>query len=343
VVGDDVEDSRVAVGISRPGMPAPASQWALAILGLKETGDDALTVDGEPEATLRSVLAGDSELRHVSPALERMLGYSFAELAACDLTELIHPDDLIRAAEEFSRLLEDDPIPNPIALRARDRDGHWINLEILATNMLGDPAVRAFIANVRDDSARVRAELDLADAEERFRLAFDHAPIGKAIVDLDGTLVRVNRALASLFGRPQHELEDMTIREITYPEDWGMTAVRTQQLTTGDIDGYELEKRLLRSDASVIWVNLSASLVRGVNGEPLHMIVQLQDITERMEMQERLDYLALHDELTGLHNRTWFERELQTALDNRAGDDESPPLVVLFLDLDNFRLINQWA
>ncbi|HXY28901.1 MAG TPA: diguanylate cyclase, partial [Acidimicrobiales bacterium] len=183
-----------------------------------------------------------------------------------------------------------------------------------------------------------RSESALAEAEERFRSAFEQAPIGMALAAPDGRLVRVNRSYGDILGRPPEELVGMSIGDLTHPDDWESNAAQFAALVAGEIDRYHVEKRYLHADGRVVWVTVSATCVRDRAGNPLYAIGQIDDITERREMRERLAHAAVHDQLTGLPNRVLFMDRLDLAL-SRA-QREHHHVTIMFLDLDRFKLVN---
>src|SRR5205085_7862475 len=102
--------------------------------------------------------------------------------------------------------------------------------------------------------------------------------------------------------------------EVTQPDDRDRSITRRQQLASGEIDQYRMEKRYLRPDGRVVWAELSVSLVRDADGHPAYAIGQIQDITERRALGERLAHEAAHDAMTGLPNRARFMERLELAL-----------------------------
>lgn len=178
----------------------------------------------------------------------------------------------------------------------------------------------------------------LRAAEERFRLAFEHAPIGIALVAPDGRFERVNRALCELLGYSPDELISKTFQELTHPEDLDLDLALVDQMLAGERRTYEMVKRYFHADGHIVWVQLNVSLVRDGDGKPLQFISQIQDISERRQLEEQLMFLADHDEMTGLLNRRRFREELErgVAYAHRYGHAGS----LLLLDLDNFKQVN---
>ena len=117
-----------------------------------------------------------------------------------------------------------------------------------------------------------------------FETTFARAPVGVALLDLDGRYMRANEAFCGLTGFSEEELEGRGFEEITHPDDRGVDLAPTGDLLAGRAGSYELEKRYIRSDGRTIWVSLAVSLVRDADGEPHHYIAHAQDITARRRM-----------------------------------------------------------
>jgi diguanylate cyclase (GGDEF)-like protein/PAS domain S-box-containing protein len=193
-------------------------------------------------------------------------------------------------------------------------------------------------ARERAEHERIEAEQGLREVRERFESAFANAPIGMALVDVDGGWLQVNDALCHITGYPEVELKATTLDGITHPEDVGLGADDLKRLLAGQIPSYQVEKRYRHAWGHYVWLSLTVSVVRDVLGGTIHLIKQIQDISERKEQVRRLEYLVDHDFLTGLYNRRWFERELTREVE-RASRYRTPG-AVLVIDLDHFKDIN---
>jgi protein-histidine pros-kinase len=164
-----------------------------------------------------------------------------------------------------------------VADALRQGAAEYVNKDNLAA--LG-PAVRRCLLT----SA---AERERHAAEERFRLAFEDAPTGIALVSLEGRWLRVNRALCTLTRYSEEELLQRTFQDITHPDDLGADLEIMRGLLAGEAERYELEKRYLRSDGSTVWILLSASLVHDPGGEPRYFVAHIQDIDARRRSDAR--------------------------------------------------------
>jgi diguanylate cyclase (GGDEF)-like protein/PAS domain S-box-containing protein len=216
------------------------------------------------------------------------------------------------------------------------KDGGWAWVESSIRHTV-DPDTEEIIdviAVTRDITTQRRA----LEAERRFETAFADAPIGMALVDLDGSFMKTNRALSEITGYGEEDLARLTFQDITHPDDLEADLAYLEQLVAGEIPGYQMEKRYFTQAGPVIWILLSVSLVRDEDGEPLHFVSHVQDITERKRMESHLQHLADQDPLTGLMNRRRFEEELsrQVSRCRRYGERAA----LLLLDLDHFKFVN---
>ncbi|MEU3027820.1 putative bifunctional diguanylate cyclase/phosphodiesterase [Streptomyces incarnatus] len=188
--------------------------------------------------------------------------------------------------------------------------------------------------------AALRAQGVVAQAlhasEARFRAVFEGAAIGIGIADLDGRILQVNEALLRMFGQPRQSLRGRRVQDWTHPDDAPQTWRLYDELVRGDREHYHLEKAFNRPDGTVLWTNLTVSLLRDADGRPQYQLALMEDTTERRLLNLRLRYEATHDALTGLPNRTLFFERLEKVL--AAGDGQRFGLC--YLDLDGFKTIN---
>lgn len=185
---------------------------------------------------------------------------------------------------------------------------------------------------------RKNAEEDLRDSEKRFRNILENAPIGTAVVTLEGRFLLVNQSLCKIFGYEKDELEKLTFQEITHPDDLESNIANVQRLLDGSIASYHMEKRYIRKDRQVVWTQLTSSVVRDAAGAPLYIIAQIEDITERRHSREQIHQLAYYDVLTNLPNRRLLKDRLNQAIAQAKRYQRS--VALMFLDLDNFKLVN---
>ena len=135
---------------------------------------------------------------------------------------------------------------------------------------------------------RRRTEDALRESEERFRGTFENAAVGIADCDLQGRFLRVNQKLCEIVGYTREELLQKTWQDITHPDDLAASLEQFLPLLRGEQPGYSLEKRYVRKDGSLVWIDLAVSLRRDAAGTPAYVIAILQDISERKRLEEEL-------------------------------------------------------
>ncbi|MFI6091176.1 putative bifunctional diguanylate cyclase/phosphodiesterase [Streptomyces sp. NPDC051218] len=195
-----------------------------------------------------------------------------------------------------------------------------------------------------EQEAISRAALDARSAvaealhasEARFRAVFHGAAIGIGIADLTGTVLEVNDALVRMFGGLENQLRGRNVADWTHPDDSPHVWKLYDELVRGEREHYRVEKAFYRPDGTVLWTNLTVSLLRDADGVPQYQLALMEDTTERRLLNLRLRYEATHDALTGLPNRTLFFERLEKAL--AAGDGARFGLC--YLDLDGFKTVN---
>ncbi|HEV2309214.1 MAG TPA: EAL domain-containing protein, partial [Acidimicrobiia bacterium] len=278
-------------------------------------------------------------LKYVSPAFERLLGYDAARDAlGTQAIALAHPDDVEGAHAAIGAVMNATGDAVRMEVRLRERSGGWRWFDASVMNLLADPGVTGIVVNLRDISDRRHARDELAEAEARFRGAFEDAPIGMGLTNREGELFRVNRALADMLGYEPSELHGMNVEDLTHPEDREASRRQLAGLVDGEFPRYQIEKRYVHKDGHVLWVSISVSIVRDADGEPAYTIGQIEDITERKATAEHLAHAAIHDPLTGLPNRVLFVDRLARALVRARRHDTK--VGVIFLDLDRFKVVN---
>ncbi|MES2208334.1 MAG: PAS domain S-box protein [Pseudomonadota bacterium] len=145
--------------------------------------------------------------------------------------------------------------------------------------------IMGYLGIVEDITERKQHELALKSSEETFRSAMEHASIGMALVEPNGRWLKVNQVLCDLLGYSKLELLSMDFQSITHPDDLESDLEFVRQMLEGKRQTYQMEKRFFRKDKSNIWVQLSVSIVHTNEGLPHYLIAQIQDITERKEME----------------------------------------------------------
>jgi anti-anti-sigma factor len=229
-----------------------------------------------------SIADGDNNLVYINPAGRRMVGIGADE----DITG--------RRIGEFSPAWARERVLNEALEVARregswrgdlarlHRDGYEIPISQVIVARLGPDGGVEFYATIARDMTRERAaEAALRASEERFRIAFEQAPIGVSLLDLDGNFVQVNDAYCAIVRRSREELMQAGQAEVTHPDDIAYTRYAMALLSTGEVPVLRFEKRFVDAAGEPIWAELSGSLFRDAQGRPQYVIAMLQDISER--------------------------------------------------------------
>ena len=146
----------------------------------------------------------------------------------------------------------------------------------------------AGISRVHEVTENRRAEGNIRESEERFRMAFEHAPIGKALISLEGRYEEVKPAMCAITGYSAVQLQQMGVAETTHPGDLADDLKAMAKLVAGESTTYTLEKRYVTAKGTIAWAKKTASLVREQDGTPVHFIAQIQNITQRKERDHEL-------------------------------------------------------
>jgi diguanylate cyclase (GGDEF)-like protein/PAS domain S-box-containing protein len=324
---------------ARRGPPYPARTEV-------EAGDEgrwrALVDDLEAAVLVLGV--PDARVLDANPAARRLLGLPPDGCDDRPVTELVPPEAAALLTQRLRHVAATGRTDVTHALAALPQHaGTPLRIRVSPARWFAVPAA---IVEVRDESehlalaARTR-ELELM--EQRYRQAFTEAAIGMVLVSLGpvpaaGTLVEVNRAMCELVGRNAEELRGLTFEQITHPDDIELGRAAIRSVLEGGRSRGVVEKRYVRPDGLVVWARVTYSVVADLDGTPLHLVSQAEDITTRKEAETILRHRAMHDPLTGLPNRAHLFEHLDRAI-ARAGRT-GRLVAVLYVDVDDFKDVN---
>ncbi len=274
----------------------------------------------------------------VSPSTTRALGWSTDELVGRESSTLAHPDDLVRARAEDARLNAGTELASRYRALCKDGSYRWFRLHVRPVTD-PDGRVVARVSAWQDAQAEVEADEAREASEGMFRKAMQSAAIGMIVADPDGWVRLVNPAICAML---QADADDLCVRhlpELVHPDDRDAAVADRRQLLSSDGDSFVSQLRLVRRDGTSIWVRRTAVVVRDPAGAPESMVLQIEDVTAERRAREQLAFQAFHDPLTGLRNRAWIVDMLESDLleAHRLGRSVG----VLFVDLDNFKVVNE--
>ncbi len=144
---------------------------------------------------------------------------------------------------------------------------------------------------------RQRIENALRESEQQFRAAFHQAAVGIAHVGTNGQWQLVNQKLCDIVGYTSQELQFLTFQDITHPDDLEIDIDHINQMLAGEISNYSLEKRYFRKNGSIVWINLTVSLMREPSGKPNYFISVVEDISDRKQSNEQIQASLLEKEV----------------------------------------------
>jgi len=196
--------------------------------------------------------------------------------------------------------------------------------------------IASLLGYAQDITERKEAERALAASEALFRTAMLSSPIGQGMTGLDGSFQLVNESLCQLLGRDAEWLATHTEQDVTHPDDVEIVERERKAAITHDAEMKVV--RLVDADGHELWVKRAAELIPSAPGRPEYLLVQYADTTAEHDALDQLKYQAFHDALTGLRNRAWILDMLE--VDLRATSRVGSRVGLLFIDLDNFKIVN---
>lgn len=226
----------------------------------------------------------DGGILSANVAACQLFGYTQEELLARNIGDLLDSKDADLVAALARRAAAGEGTSE---LRFARPDGEGFEARVVArvfTDGNGRPVTSM---NVHDISDSKNAEALLRESEQRFRLLYEHAPIGIGHIDLDGKWIYVNRAFAAIAGYTPEELIGRDNLELAPPDERERSRQFTEQLLSGAIE-IQRDRRLLRKDGSTRWIRLTAKMLRDESGQPLYGIILFFDITDAMHAEEAL-------------------------------------------------------
>ncbi|HEV7280513.1 MAG TPA: PAS domain S-box protein [Pirellulaceae bacterium] len=239
------------------------------------------------------LLNADGQLTFMNPAAEEMTGFRFEEAQGKILHDLIHhtrPDGSRYPVEECalsSRVFGRSPLRDHEDLYYR-KDGSSFPVRCAASPLLEEGELTGIVLEVVDVTEAKRSEEARRESDERFRAIADRSVTGIAETDVDGRFVFANDRFCEMLGRSREELlSGLRMQDVTHLEDLSQN-VRLLQQSFRDDAPFVIEKRYLRPDGEVVWVNNSISVVRDVDGQPVRVVAVSVDVTARKRAEDDL-------------------------------------------------------
>ncbi len=223
---------------------------------------------------------------YASPSYKRILGYDPEEMVGLYVPSVIHPDDLQMAAEWAARVSSDPDVTDAPAIRYRHKDGSWVYLESVFTNLMNDPEIRAVAIHSRDVTDRVEAERKLAESEARFRAIIENGQDVVTICGLDNTIRYASPSVEKVMGYEPRELVGRFVPDLIHPDDRATSkaeAVKVESRHRHEAPVIRYQKK----DGSFAWLECATTNL--ANDEAIGgVVVHARDVSERVRIENAL-------------------------------------------------------
>ena len=267
---------------------------------LKLSQKELIAANQKNEQILNSLGEGifgldiNGDITFINPAAEKMLGHSFDQVQGKSQNALIHHTNSdgshnpIENCKIYNTLLtgEIEHSDNEVFWR---KDGTSFPVEYISNPIIEDNKIKGAVVTFNDISKRISSEDLIQLSEARFKILFEESPIGVGLIDsLTGQIYEVNRKFAEIAGRTSSELQNLSWMDLTHPDDIDQDMQKFNDLKTGKLDRYRIEKRYVRPDGTGGWISKRVTNV-SVKDKNEHLcIAMIEDITESKQIQEVL-------------------------------------------------------
>ncbi len=245
----------------------------------------------------------------------KWLGYTKSEILKINLSQL-HPSKDLEISKNALKDIKKNKFIN-FEIRFKRKNGDLFTADV-SSKIIEIDGKTIIQGEIRDITERKMAEQKLKESEEKFRSIFEHAAVGIAQVAPDGSFIKVNQKFCEILKYSQEELLFLSFPEITHPDDLEENIIAKSKLLDGEILSYSTEKRYMCKNGSVVWVNLTAALIRDSSQTPKYFITIIEDISDKKELEEESNkffnlplHLLIISGLDGIIKRVnpgWTER-----------------------------------
>lgn len=298
----------------------------------------AVLISNLPGVAYRSNNDADFTMTFISEGCLELTGYTSEQLLrkSPSYYDLIHPayrGALFQKWREYNGLNIISPDEYPIMTANGEMKWVWEQSQEIYDSKRNIVATEGLIIDITE---RKLAEEALRQSEERFRTMFEEAPLGMGIFDAQtGAAYNVNNRYVEIIGRTMEEALSSNWMQYTHPDDIQENLYKTGLLNSQRISSFSMDKRFIRPDSSVIWVNITVATLRHGEGSKTRLLYMVEDINERKQAEEEIRYLSFYDQLTGLYNRRYYEQELR-----RVDRAENLPITLLLADINGLKMVN---
>jgi diguanylate cyclase (GGDEF)-like protein/PAS domain S-box-containing protein len=290
-----------------------------------------------PGVAYRSLNDKDWTMVFLSQGCLELTGYTPAELIYGETTyyDLILPEDREKVMAQWDVDVAAGMRSNDeYRIRTKSGEIKWIWEQSIPVPAHDGPSYYSE-GFIQDISKTKKAEAALKASEEQFKAIFEEAPLGIGIFsNHTGKALRLNPKFAEIHKREIDELMNLDWIAYSHPDEIYENQLLLRQMMDGETNGFSMDKRIIRGDGTIIWVNMVITPYHVDTGESCHLCM-MEDVTFSKMKEQEIEYLSYHDSLTGLFNRRLFEEEMR-----RISISRKLPVSIIMGDVNGLKLIN---
>jgi len=229
--------------------------------------------------------AGDGKILECNNSLLKRFGFTREQLLGKTVLELGFFENTEARIKLIGKILKGEPVSG-IETAFKNRYGETV--PCLYSGALSEiNGEKVIIASLFDLTEQKKIQAELKASEEQFEDSFEQAAVGIAFTALDGKFLKLNQRYCDIIGYTKEETHGMAFKDITYPENIEQEANAIKLLKTGEINVYKSEKRYIKKDKSLVWVDLTVSLAKDAGNNPKYFVAVIEDITAKKEAEDR--------------------------------------------------------
>ena len=227
----------------------------------------------------------DGWITQVNPVVVNTLGYTQEELFSMKISDLIPEKYRQEFDSDYLKTIKEKGVAQgTMQMTAKNGDIHFVEYR---NHLVRDEDNYTCVIGLASDiTGKVKIEANLKESQEQFRAAFENAPMGMALIDVERRFVKINNMLCQMLGYSQEELLGKSFNRFTHPEDRQGGRDRWNELVAGQVSNNQAEKRYICKNGKVLWIIVSNSALRNRQGQTQYMVSHFFDITELKEAHE---------------------------------------------------------
>jgi diguanylate cyclase (GGDEF)-like protein/PAS domain S-box-containing protein len=279
------------------------------------------------------VILQDGLLKYANSKMLEITQYAMGETIGKQFIDFISPGYKAHAVDRYKRRMAGERVPNRYEIEIISKKDRTIPVEINASRIEYEGKV-ADMAIVRDITERKQAEKALRESEEKYSSLFQHSNDAIFLHDLNGTILDVNEKVLDQFQYTKSQILSMKIADLHPAQSLPVSKRAFEKVVENGFFNFEIDFR--KKNGEIFPAEVSSSLFKISGTEVIQGIVR--DVTDRKRAVEQIAFMAYHDSLTDLPNRHLLKDRLQQTL--ASAKQYNRIVAILFLDLDNFKRIN---